>query len=94
MIVGARVDLSIGFSIVQDVGDGRATPTGTTLTPAFIAAQTFPLRYLSPQGKFSFKINGKIRWNVGYQHYAYRETFSLLQDYRAHTGYTSLAWSF
>ena len=70
----------IGFSIVQDVGDGRATatsaPTTYTSAPAFLAAQTFPLRYLSPQGKLSFRITEKIRWNVGYQHYAYRESFS------------------
>jgi hypothetical protein len=93
-----RVDLSIGFSIVQDVGDGRATATSASLiytsNPAFLAAQTFPLRYLSPQAKVSFKITEKIRWNAGYQFYGYRETFSALQDYRAHTGYTSIAWSF
>jgi hypothetical protein len=93
-----RVDLSIGFSIVQDVGDGRATATSASLiytsNPAFIAAQTFPLRYLSPQAKVSFKITEKIRWNAGYQYYGYRETFSDLQDFRAHTGYTSVAWSF
>jgi hypothetical protein len=98
MSLGKRTDLSIGFSIVQDVGDGRATatsaPTTYTSAPAFLAAQTFPLRYLSPQGKLSFRITEKIRWNVGYQHYAYRESFSTLQDYRAHTGYTSVAWSF
>jgi hypothetical protein len=98
MSVGKRTELSIGFSIVQDVGDGRLTatsaPTTYTSAPAFLAAQTFPLRYLSPQGKLSFRITEKIRWNVGYQHYAYRESFSVLQDYRAHTGYTSVAWSF
>lgn len=93
-----RVDFSIGFSIVQDVGDGRATatsaPTTYTSNPAFLAGQTFPLRYLSPQGKVSFRISEKIRWNAGYQHYAYREDFSSIQDFRAHTGYISLAWTF
>ncbi len=98
MSAGKRTELLVGFSIVQDVGDGRATatsaPTTYTSAPAFLAAQTFPLRYLSPQGKLSFRITEKIRWNVGYQHYAYRESFSSLQDYRAHTGYASIAWSF
>jgi hypothetical protein len=98
VIANKRVELSIGFSIVQDVGDGRLTATGApkiyTSAKAFLAAQTFPLRYLSPQGKVSLKITEKIRWNAGYQHYAYREDFSDLQDYRAHTGYTSVAWSF
>lgn len=98
MSAGQRAELSIGFSIVQDVGDGRITATSAPLTytsaPAFLAAQTFPLRYLSPQAKVSFKITEKIRWNAGYQHYAYHQAFSTLQDYRAHTGYTSIAWSF
>ncbi len=96
--VNNRIDLSLGFNIVQDVGDGRATAISAstiyTSNPAFLAAQTFPLRYLSPQAKISFKITEKIRWNAGYQHYAYRESFSALQDFRAHTGYTSIAWSF
>ncbi len=74
----------------------RRYPLSTIYTsnPAFLAAQTFPLRYLSPQGKLSFKITEKIRWNAGYQYYGYSESFSSLQDYRAHTGYTSIAWSF
>jgi hypothetical protein len=96
--VGKRIDLSIGFNIVQDVGDGRATatsaPTIYTSNPAFIAAQTFPLRYLSPQAKVSFKITERIRWNAGYQYYGYREDFSSLQNFLANTGYTSVSWSF
>jgi hypothetical protein len=95
---GKRTDVSIGMSIVQDTGDGRATATSAPLTyssqPAFIAAQTFPLRFLSPQARVSVRITEKIHWNAGYQHYGYREDFQSLQDYRAQTGYTSLAWSF
>jgi hypothetical protein len=56
--------------------------------------QTFPLRYLSPQGRVSVRISEKIRWNAGYQYYGYHEDFSGLQNYRAHTGYTSVLWAF
>jgi len=95
---GKRVDVSLGLSIVQDTGDGRATATSTPLTysaqPAFIAAQTFPLRFLSPQARVSVKITEKIRWNAGFQHYGYREDFQTFENYRAQTGYTSLLWSF
>jgi hypothetical protein len=95
--VRKRVDISVGYSHVQDVGDGRATALGTglyTSQPALLAAQTFPLRFLSPQARVSLRITPKIRWNVGYQYYGYREDFSSLQDYRAHTGYSSMSWSF
>ena len=92
-----RADLYLGYSHVQDVGDGRATPVGAGIysTPArFQAAQTFPLRYLSPQVRLSIRITPKLRWNAGYQYYGYREQFSAAQDYRAHTGFSSLAFSF
>ena len=39
----------------------------------------------------------KLRWNVGYQYYGYHEEFGVLsqtQNYRAHTGYTSLTLAF
>ena len=65
-----------------------------TSQPAFQAAQTFPLRFLSPQARLSFRITPKIRWNAGYQYYGYREDFSITQDYWAHTGYSSVSWSF
>jgi hypothetical protein len=108
-----RVDVSVGYSHVQDVGDNRPggiiicdPPTGVlggcagfltagTLVPTY---QTFPLRYLSPQGRISVRINEKLRWNAGYQNYGYHEDFSGLQNtsqnYRAHTGYSSVLWSF
>ena len=85
---------------MQDVGDGRPaaiTPASspvTLQTPAFYAVQTFPVRYLSPQGRVSLRINEKMRWNAGYQYYGYHEDFSALQNYRAHTGYTSVSWAF
>jgi hypothetical protein len=95
--VRKRADISVGYSHVQDVGDGRATAQGSglyTAQPAFQAAQTFPLRFLSPQARISFRITQKIRWNAGYQYYGYRENFLTAQNYRAHTGYSSVSWSF
>jgi hypothetical protein len=92
-----RVDVSLGLSHTQDTGDGRATILGTapyTSSSLFQAAQTFPIRFTSPQGKISFRINDKLRWNAGYQHYGYAEQFSLEQNFRAHTGYTSISWAF
>jgi hypothetical protein len=92
-----RADIYVGYSHVQDVGDGRSTPDGAGIysaLPAFQAAQTFPLRYLSPQIRLSVRITPKLRWNTGYQYYGYREQFSAAQDYRANTGFSSLAFSF
>ncbi|MEO8025856.1 MAG: hypothetical protein ABI823_05265 [Bryobacteraceae bacterium] len=92
-----RIDLYAGLSNIQDTGDGRGTPFGTTgasLPPVLLSAQTFPLRFLSPQARLSVKLHEKIRWNVGYQYYGYREEFSALQNYRAHTGYSGVLWSF
>ena len=94
----ARVDLTVGFTRVQDTGDGRSTPTsgpagGSTLA-AFRAAQTFPLTFQSPQARLSVRLHTKIRWNFGYQYYGYAAAFQPTQDYRAHTGFTSLLWSF
>jgi hypothetical protein len=45
-------------------------------------------------GRVSLRLHEKLRWNFGYQHYNYREDFFGLQNYRAHTGYSSLQWSF
>ncbi|MGI8959620.1 MAG: hypothetical protein ACR2IV_07660 [Bryobacteraceae bacterium] len=92
-----RADLYLGYSQVQDTGDGRSTPLGGTLNttlPALRAAQTFPLRFESPLARLSIRVNERIRWNLGYQYYGYREDFYLQENYRAHTGYTSLLWSF
>jgi hypothetical protein len=101
--LGKRVDLYAGYSHVQDTGDGRSNPYGSgfgTDIPEFQRAQTFPLRFQSPVGRLSVKLNNRIRWNFGYQYYGYHEDFftgqSFLPDqaYRAHTGYTSVLWSF
>ncbi len=92
-----RADIFVGYSHTQDAGDGRATATGPGIgspLAAFQAAQTFPLKFLSPMARLSIRINQKIRWNMGYQYYGYNELFLNGEDYRAHTGYTSLLWSF
>lgn len=100
--LGARVEvgrasLYAGYSHVEDTGDGRRTiagPARGSSLPAFLAAQTFPAAFRSPLGRVSVRLNAKLRWNFGYQYYGYREEFSLRQGYRAHTGYTSVLWSF
>jgi len=101
--LGARFELRklaslyLGYSIVQDTGDGRADPTSTSVgpsLPAFQTAQTFPLRFQSPIARLSVRLAEKVRLNVGYQYYGYREDFFRAQGFRAQTGYTSLLWSF
>ena len=78
----------MGLSHVQDTGDGRGSPG------LQIFSQAFPLRFTSPQGRASLRIRENLRWNVGYQHYGYSEDFGFYQDFRAHTGYSSMSWSF
>jgi hypothetical protein len=101
--LGKWAELYAGYSHIQDTGDGRNDPLGTgfgTTIPAFQAAQTFPIKYLSPMARVSVKITNRIRWNLGYQYYGYRENFFTGQDftpdhgYRANTGYSSILWSF
>jgi hypothetical protein len=94
-----RVDLYAGYTRVQDTGDGRNLPVTNGVYPfgsgdPFYLAQTFPLNFESPVVRVSVKLRAKLRWNVGYQFYHYREEFFNAQNYRAHTGYTSLSWSF
>ncbi|HEY6987486.1 MAG TPA: hypothetical protein VH369_03830 [Bryobacteraceae bacterium] len=92
-----RFDFYVGYNRVQDAGDGRDTPTQVVAgpdLPAFRAAQTFPLTFQSPQARVSVRISERLRWNAGYQYFGYHEDFSSSQNYLAHTGYTSLLWSF
>lgn len=96
-----RVDLFAGFSHTQDTGDGRSTATAgnglqgpPSVRAVFAAAQAFPLSFTSPMARVSVRLHERLRWNAGYQHYNYREEFGNVQDYRAHTGFTSLSWSF
>lgn len=98
MALSKRIDLVAGYTLTQDAGDGRSNPFGNSIFPvtlqAFAAAQTFPLRYLSPMLRISIQLRPQVRWNVGYQYYGYSEQFSALQNFRANTGYSSIEWSF
>lgn len=91
--VASRVDLSLGYSRVQDTGDGRAALALTT-NPAFPEVQVLPLAFASPQARVSIRLHQQVRLNFGYQYYRYAEDFSALRNYRAHTGFTSVLWSF
>ena len=100
MPVTKRADLYLGYNITKDTGDGRSSNvlTGSSPTAQLLySVQTFPLTYQTPLVRLSVKITDKIRYNLGYQYYGYHEDFGVLsenQNYRAHTGYTSLLWSF
>lgn len=94
-------DLYLGYTITKDTGDGRssAVPAGVAdpIASLLDSVQTFPLAYQSPMARLSIKITPKLRWNAGWQFYGYNELFHLLgvnQDFHAHTGYTSVLWSF
>lgn len=89
---GPRVSASLGYSRTQDTG-GRL-PGVTPSTTAFLAAQQFPMQFESPLGSVSVRLNEKMRWNAGYQYYRYLEDPLPSQNYRAHTGFTSLLWTF
>jgi hypothetical protein len=92
-----RAELYLGYSRIQDVGDGRSTPDGAGMasaSPVFQAVQTFPVTFDSPMARLSVRLRERLRWNLGYQYYGYREMFYPTQNYRANTGYSSLTWSF
>lgn len=92
-----RADLYVGYTRVQDLGDGRSTPVGAGIgsaLPLFERAQTFPMAFESPLARVSVRMNNKLRWNAGYEYYGYREDFYRTQNFRANTGYTSISWSF
>ena len=96
-----RADLYLGYNITKDTGDGRAAavPADTTnpVEALLDSVQTFPLTYQSALARLSLRVTPKVRWNAGYQYYDYFETFGLLgyyQNFHAHTGFTSLLWTF
>jgi hypothetical protein len=82
---GRRVEWYAGYSVTRD----NAPPQ-----PDFFLFQTLPLRYESPLARVSIRLHERLRWNAGYQFYRYREDVLRIQNYRAHTGYTSLLWAF
>lgn len=90
----SKLDLFTGFSITKDTAQTQpGFVTGDTQN-VFAAAQAFPLTFLSPQVRLSYRLRENLRWNFGYQHYNYAEAQYSIQDYRAHTGYLSVLWSF
>ena len=97
--VQKRADFYVGYNLTKDNGDGRASLAvqPTPVAQIFYNVQTFPLTFESPFARLSVRLAEKLRWNAGYQYYAYHEKFgvlSQLQNYHAHTGYTSLQFSF
>ncbi len=87
-----RLDFYTGFSLTRDTGG--AARRDLTTQPALLAAQSFPLNFVSPQFRLSYRFNEKWRANFGFQHYNYSERILALQDYRANTGFLSVLWSF
>ncbi|MGH9675012.1 MAG: hypothetical protein ACRD44_17710, partial [Bryobacteraceae bacterium] len=57
-------------------------------------AVSYPLVYDSPLARLSIRLHNKLRWNAGFQYYRYHENLLAVQNYRAHTGYSSVTWSF
>lgn len=90
--MGSRVSLAVGFSRTEDTG-GNAAPAPAP-DAVFAAAQRFPMLFQSPSARLSVKLMEKLRWNAGYQYYGYREDLLPSLNYRAHTGFTSLLWTF
>jgi hypothetical protein len=88
MSAGKRVELLGGYVRTQDRGSSEQPLAGS------IGFQVYPLTFQSPMARISVLVHNKIRWNAGYQRYAYGEEILPLQNYRAHTGFTSLSWSF
>jgi hypothetical protein len=84
---GPRVDVFGGYVRTQDRGSDEPSL-------GRLGFQTYPLTFDSPMARISIRIHEKLRWNAGYQHYGYDERLLPLQNYQAHTGYTSLSWSF
>jgi hypothetical protein len=92
LALGSRVNLSLALSRTEDKGGdfSSAPPPETVFGPA----QQFPMLFQSPSARLSVKLTGKLRWNAGYQYYGYRENLLPVLNYRAHTGFTSLLWTF
>ncbi|MBI1358437.1 MAG: hypothetical protein GC160_29220 [Acidobacteria bacterium] len=98
-----RVTLYLGYSLAKDTGDGRPSlsfDNGVTPTyPSFAVDGSsffvsFPLTWQSPQARLTLRLNEQLEWNAGWQYYGYGERFSGLQNYHAHTGYSSFRWTF
>jgi hypothetical protein len=92
-----RAELFAGYTITKDTGGAHGLPTTGPVQTLLTGVEAFPLTYQSPMGRVSIRITPKIRWNAGWQFYDYAEDVHLFgynQNYRAHTGFTSVLWSF
>ncbi|MFN7923066.1 MAG: hypothetical protein U0Q16_23390 [Bryobacteraceae bacterium] len=95
-----RATLYAGYALTRDAGDGRGVQNLglTNLAAAYTAAwSTFPMSYQAPLARLSFHISPKVQWNLGWQFYFYNQKFAYFgyqPFYRAHTGYTSLSYTF
>lgn len=90
-----RADIWAGYSRIQD----RADPRGGALLAPFVRAQAFPLTYETPLARVSVRLRGPLRLNAGWQFYRYSERWFPADGfeprrYNAHTGYSSLLWTF
>ncbi len=79
-----RVSLFASYRISRDTGqDIFSTVPENIIT-------SYPMNFQSPEFRVAFRINRNVDWNVGYQYYNYKDTFTPIQNYRAHLPYTSL----
>ncbi len=83
-----KTELFVGYTRIQDTGGNQV------VAPSSIGFQSYPLSFDSPAARFSVPLTKRIRWNLGYQHYGYDDDVLRVQNYQAHTGFTSLSWSF
>jgi hypothetical protein len=92
-----RAEVFAGYSITKDTGGAPGLAAIGAVPTLLASVQSFPLTYQSPMGRLSIRITPKLRWNAGWQFYDYAEEvhfFGYNQNYRAHTGFTSVLWSF
>jgi hypothetical protein len=98
---GVAAPLPLTASAVNALHMGFIMTCYWTGARAFASLRAFapPLAVYGCFGNWllSIKLNNRLRWKTGWQYYRCREhfgLFSIFQDYRAHTGYVSLLWSF
>src|SRR5262249_10056824 len=95
-----RATAYAGYNLTRDTGDGRNVQNlGLTNIAAADTATwaTFPMTYMSPMARISYKLTPKVQWNGGWEFYRYFQKFAYYgyqPYYRAHTGYTSLSFTF
>jgi hypothetical protein len=95
-----RGTLYAGYHLSRDTGDGRGRQDlglQNLAAAETTAWSTFPMRYQSPMARLSIQLTPKTQWNFGWQLYRYNQSFAYFgyqPYYRAHTGYTSLTYTF